>query len=28
MSVVFIGLGIYAGIWLVILVGSQFFGPR
>jgi hypothetical protein len=28
MSVLFIGLGLYAGIWLIILVGSPFFGPK
>jgi hypothetical protein len=21
-------VGIYAAIWLVVIVGSQFFGPR
>jgi hypothetical protein len=28
MTVLFIGLGLYAGIWLIILVGSPFFGPK
>jgi len=28
MTILFIGLGLYAGIWLIILVGSPFFGPK
>ena len=27
-GVVVLGIGIYAGIWLFVLVGSQFFGPK
>jgi hypothetical protein len=23
-----VAFGVYAAIWLVIIVGSQFFGPR
>jgi hypothetical protein len=27
-QVLLIGIAIYAGIWALILTGSQFFGPR
>jgi len=28
MDALFIGIGLFAGIWVIVLVGSQFFGPR
>jgi hypothetical protein len=27
-EVLVLAFGVYATIWLVVLVGSQFFGPR
>jgi hypothetical protein len=27
-SVLALAFGVYAAIWFVIIVGSQFFGPR
>ena len=27
-EVLLIAFGVYAAIWLTVIVGSQFFGPR
>jgi hypothetical protein len=28
MQTLLIGLGIYVGIWIIILWGARYFGPR
>jgi hypothetical protein len=28
MNILFVGVGLFVGIWVIVLAGSQFFGPK